>query len=268
MTIVAVIASAVAVVFGVLWWQYRERLYLALGRASGGPIETVQLDEFDPMFAHDERGPTRAAEVAFIGRGKGVLGGTSDVEAWIIAVLAKRAHRIFEFGTATGKSAYLMARNAPDDARIVTITLPPGELATYTTAAGDSRAGEKAARNESRFTEFLYTGSDAEARIEQLFGDTKRLDTTPYRGTCDLIFIDGSHTYSYVMSDTRKALDMLAPNGIVLWHDYRRRGRKTSDVFRALNELRKSVPLVHLAGTSLVAYRRHGEQRVEVPWRD
>jgi predicted O-methyltransferase YrrM len=71
----------------------------------------------------------------------------------------------------------------------------------------------------------------------------------------DLIFIDGSHAYSYVMSDTEKALKMLKKGGIVLWHDYRGT-REAPDVFRALNELAEKLPIVHIAGTSLAAYRK------------
>jgi hypothetical protein len=35
-----------------------------------------------------------------------------------------------------------------------------------------------------------------------------------------LIFIDGCHTEKYVESDTRNALQQLAPGGIIVWHDY------------------------------------------------
>lgn len=48
---------------------------------------------------------------------------------------------------------------------------------------------------------------------------------------------------------------MVRPGGIVLWHDYR--GRKRAEgVFRVLNGLARHLPLVHLAGTNLIAYRR------------
>jgi predicted O-methyltransferase YrrM len=254
------LAFVAAIVFAVLWRQYRRRLYQHLGRDLPLPIQTIQLDDFDPLFAHDERGPTPAAEVVFIGRGRGVVGGTSDNEAWVLGVLARRARFIFEFGTGTGRSTYLMARNSPADARVVTIALPPDQLAAYTAETGDSRGGRREALAESRFSVFLYTGSSVEHKVEQLFGDTKRFDPAPYRGRCDLIFIDGSHTYSYVMSDTRKALEMLAPGGTILWHDYRGPGGKTADVFRALNELRRELPLRRLAGTAIVAYRSQ-------PWR-
>ena len=222
-------------------------------------IRRVRVEEFDPAFKPGPLGPTPAAEVSFIGKFLvgGVPGGTSDFEAWILAVLAKRAKLAFEFGTATGKTTYLIARNLPAGGRVVTITLAPEQATAYADAAGDSEEAGQWARNESAFTTFLYSGTDAEARVTQLFGDSKTFDEQPYVGKCDLIFVDGSHAYSYVLSDSRKALAMLAPGGVVLWHDYNGPER-AADVYRALNELSSELPMVHLYGTTLVAYRKAG----------
>ena len=52
------------------------------------PIPRVKVEALDRRFLPDELGPTRAAEVAYVGRGTiRVPGGTSDSEAWILAVL-------------------------------------------------------------------------------------------------------------------------------------------------------------------------------------
>ena len=221
------------------------------------PIRRIPIEELAPDFRLDELGPTVDAEVRFIGRGSiAVPGGTSDAEAWILSVLAKRARLAFEFGTCTGKTAYLFARNMPPDGRVVTLTLPPDQLSAYRRDEGDSALDVANALDESRFTRFRYTGTDEAARITQLFGDSKTFDETPYVEACDLIFVDGSHAYSYVQSDSRKALRMVRPGGAVLWHDYDGARRHANGVFKALNELSREVPLVHVAGTTLVAYRR------------
>jgi predicted O-methyltransferase YrrM len=222
------------------------------------PIRRVAPEEVDPVFRPGPYGPGRDTEVQFIGRGPYTVdGGTSDAEAWILAVLAKRARRMFEFGTCTGKTAYLWARNSPPDARVTTVTLAPDHLDAYRREETDSPTDVAFALNESAYTAFLYSGSDAEPKVQQLFGDSKTLDVGPWAGTCDLVFVDGSHAYSYVVSDSAKALELVAPGGLVLWHDYAG-PRHSPGVYRALNELAERVPLVRLAGTTLVAYRRPG----------
>lgn len=239
-----------------LFVSYRRRLYRLQGRDVGDPIATVDLEELDPAFAPDELGPTLAAEARFIGGGGRVPGGTSDLEAWVLATLAKEAREMFEFGTATGKTAYLWAINSPPGARVHTLTLPPHAHPDYSAAPGDSRRAAARAIAESAFTRFRYTGTPAETKIEQLYGDSKELDETPYLGRCDLVFVDGSHAYSYLASDSAKALRMLAPGGVCIWHDYRGRQGATRDVYRYLNELSRSVPLMKLRGTTMVAYRK------------
>lgn len=217
------------------------------------PVRTISLAALDRRFEPDELGPTRAAEVTYLGRGTiPVPGGTSDTEAWILAALAKNARRLFEFGTCTGKTAYLWARNQPPDGTVTTLTLAPSQLGAYRRAPGDDPAAEAHARHESGFTRFLYADSDVADRVIQLYGDSKQFDEGPYVGACDVVFVDGSHAYSYVVSDTAKALRMVRPGGLVLWHDY---SPECPGVFRALNELTARLPLVHIAGTTLVACR-------------
>ena len=222
----------------------------------GWPIKTVTIDQFDPAFRAGPFGPGLDAEVSFIGRGSLVVaGGTSDFEAWILATMSKRAHLLFEFGTCTGKTTYLWARNSPPGARVVTVTLGPEDAQrTYHAEAGDDVADSRAAVDESTFTEFLYSGTAVAGKVEQLFADSKTLDVTPWVGACDLVFVDGSHAYSYVVSDSENALRLVKSGGVVLWHDYAG-PHQSSGVQRALNELARRLPLVHIAQTSLVAYR-------------
>lgn len=222
------------------------------------PIPTVPVDAFDPVFAsHPVFGPTLATEVRFVGRGHlHVLGGTTDFESWILAVFAKRAARMFEFGTCTGKTSYLWAANSAPDARIVTLTLPPVSADAIAREAGDDEAGIAIAAEESVCTDFLYTGSAEEAKITQLFGDSLAFDETPHVGACDVVFVDGAHTYTYVASDSAKALRMLRPGGVALWHDYYGNSGGAPDIYRHLVELRERLPIVHLEGTALAAYRR------------
>ncbi|MBS1486708.1 MAG: class I SAM-dependent methyltransferase [Bacteroidetes bacterium] len=234
--------------------RYKQR-YKQQGLFGKWPIRQISIEEFDSIFKTNELGPTLATEVHFIGRGSlHVPGGTSDTEAWVLSALAKKSDQIFEFGTCTGKTTYLLAKNSPTQARITTITLAPDQLNSYERSAGDSKKSTDDAVAESAFINFLYSGTPEEKKITQLFGDSKHFDEKPFAHQMNLIFVDGSHAYSYVLSDSEKAFNMVAPNGIILWHDYRGT-QDTADVFKAMNLLSKNKKLVHLKDTSLIAYR-------------
>jgi hypothetical protein len=197
-------------------------------------------------------GPSKETGIHFIGNYR-VPGGISDFETWVICNLAKKAGTVFEFGTCTGKTAWLLAANAPQ-ATITTLTLHPEDLSSYKAGHGDDAEAGREATESSRFSTFYYQGTDAEKRIIQIFGDSKELDDQPLAQKFDLVFVDGSHTRSYVESDSKKALAMVKPGGLVLWHDYRG-PRRDKDVFHILNCLAKQIALVHIEGTCLVAHR-------------
>ena len=215
-------------------------------------VKNVELTEAFPELVDRTFGISRDCLASVLGGT--VVGGTSTHEGWILGMLAKRASRMFEFGTCTGRTTYLWAVNSSPDARIATLTLHPSSVDKYCVSQNDDEGDINYALKESKFSEFYYTGTEVAHKVEQLFEDSKQFDESPYVGECDLIFVDGSHAYSYVISDTCKALRMLKPGGILLWHDYR--GKATAGgVFRALNELSATLPLVRIADTSLVVYR-------------
>lgn len=261
---------SLAILFGVTPALYPTWLYLrARARRkqqnlfSKWPIRRVRVSEIDPVFTPSRLGPSLDTEVQLIG-GIDLLpitGGTSDLEAWILAVLSKRSRLMFEFGTASGRTAYMWARNSPSDARVVTLTLGSGDIAAYRREAGDADRDVENALQESRFSSYYYSDTQVEPKILQRYGDSKAFDESPWAGACDLVFVDGSHALSYVLSDSRKALRLARPGGLVLWHDYR--GPALPGVYRGLNELAREYPLMHIAGTSLVAYRKPvaGESR-------
>ena len=220
------------------------------------PIPTVPAGEIAPALAAGPLGPGVRSEVVAIANYR-VPGGISDLETWVLCNLAKEARLIFEFGTATGKTAYLLARNAPAEASVVTLTLARASAHLYREDQGDDPAAKRSALAES-LSEFTYAGTDVAVKITQLFGDSKVFDESPYLGRCDLVFVDASHARSYVESDSRKARAMVRPGGYVLWHDYAG-PRHARGVYEALNALAQELPLRHIEGTILVAYRRPTE---------
>ena len=220
------------------------------------PIRRVSVRDIDPVFRPGPLGPTLETEVQMVAGVEllPIVGGTSDLEAWILAVLAKRGRLMFEFGTASGRTAYLWARNSPPGSRVITLTLSPDDTASYQRDARDADSDIQHALDESTFSSFYYSNTPVASKITQLYGDSKAVDERPWEGQCDLVFVDGSHARSYVESDSRKALRLARPGGLVLWHDYR--GPVLPGVYETLNALARDLPLVHVAGTSFVLYRK------------
>jgi predicted O-methyltransferase YrrM len=120
--------------------------------------------------------------------------------------------RIFEIGTYTGSTTLVMALNSPKDCKITTMDLPAKDLPAV---PSHSKAGDAQFRVGSAFL-----GTPQASRIEQILGDSTAFDFSPYHGTIDLLLIDGNHSYPFASSDSRNALKMLAPGGVIIWDDY------------------------------------------------
>lgn len=108
----------------------------------------------------------------------------------------------------------------------------------------------------ARFEKFRSTHPEQINRIRQLLGDSATFDYAPYEKSCSLIFVDGSHSYEYALSDTLAARRMVEPGGIIVWHDYGIWGGVT----QALEEIesREQMGLSNIRGTSLVIWRNEG----------
>ncbi len=251
--------AALSVVLLILYSGLRHRSRLARRRRQGrkvgwGKIPLSSIYEISPHFERNERGPLASTEVRHIANDN-TPGGVSDYESWILCNLAKRAKSIFEFGTATGKTTYLLGANSPTETTVYTLTLALTEHASYQHASGDARGDFANAIKESKFDQFVYSGTTIARKVVQLYGDSKTFPYHTYYDCMDLIFIDGSHARSYIESDSKNALAMLRAGGYILWHDYRGPD-VTPGVFEALNLLSDNMPLIQIRGTCLVLYQK------------
>jgi hypothetical protein len=70
----------------------------------------------------------------------------------------------------------------------------------------------------------------------------------------DLVYIDASHSYSAVRSDTQAAFSMLSDLGMIVWDDY----TYFPGVYAYLNEIAPTLdhPIFHVLGTRLAVYSR------------
>lgn len=213
---------------GVLRSEGRERLnrLRAVLDPSRPRLREVSLSELVPEDA-----------TVFLPRMDLATGNVSPFELTVLALVARgrRPRRIFEIGTFDGRSTCTLAANAPEDARLFTLDLPE-EMADATRyPIGD---GERAMVCKSE-SGARFKGTVFARRIHQLHGDSGTFDFSPYRGTMDLVFVDGSHEYEYVRNDSLNALSMAAPGGIILWHDF---GGCWAGATKALLELNRTHP--------------------------
>jgi len=155
---------------------------------------------------------------------------------------------IFEFGTYRGDTSWLLAHNLPK-ARVFTLDLPgPDAVDRAQFDITDPEYFERWDRGSR------VRGTPEASRITQLYGDSATFDFAPYSGTMDLVYIDASHSYSYVQSDTEAAFGMLSETGTIVWDDY----THYPGLYAYLNELAPSLdgPIFHLLGTRLAVYSR------------
>ena len=225
-------------------------------------IKKIDITEIHEIFklrkiSENLKGPTKDVIIKTfsISSSNKIVGMTSDQEAWIIASLSRISKNIFEFGTCSGKTTYIMALNSSSDTNITSLTLNPNELNEISKKNDDNKVSYRNIINESIYQKFLFSGEDVEKKIKIIFQNSLDFDNDKYIGKMDLIFIDGGHTYSVVKSDSEKSFEMLSKNGIILWHDYVPGKESARDVVRYIHEISKSRELFNIKGTTLVYYK-------------
>ncbi|MCP4133094.1 MAG: class I SAM-dependent methyltransferase [bacterium] len=173
-------------------------------------------------------------------------------EGDFFANISKHSNSMFEIGTGRGDTTLLWAQHSPKDAKIFTLTLPRGSEEIKVTKT-DNKDANRRAITELTTENFVYENTPYSHKITQLYADSKNFDETKYKDSIDMMFIDGAHTYSYVKSDTQKALAMVKKGGYIIWHDYK---HKLPDVFKYLHELNKTLEIYNIEGTALVIYKK------------
>ena len=225
-------------------------------------IDEIEVTKLHSIFQLTEisenlKGPKQDAIIKSfcITSGNRIVGMTSDYEAWIISSISKISKNIFEFGTCSGKTTYLMGLNSPSDAKIISLTLNPNDSRDLKKNIKDNKISYRNIINESIYQKFLFSGTSIEDKIEVQFINSLNFDHSKYLNQLDLIFIDGGHTYSIVKSDSEKSFKMIKPNGIILWHDYVPGKKSAKDVVRYINEISKIKKIKKIKNTSLCFFR-------------
>jgi hypothetical protein len=234
---------------GFLWGKNRSLIYKIA--AHFGPFD-LSLVKPKPLIPK-----VRSSELLVCGEGVRIMeprtvdGNVTPLELIIIDQLIRRyrPERLFEIGTFDGRTTLNMAANTSDHARVYTLDLPRAGL--HTTKLEIVPWECSYIDKEAPGARFMRT--EYRRKITQLYGDSARFDFSPFVNQMDLVFVDGSHSYAYVLNDSMRALELLRNKcGVILWHDY----DAWEGVTEALNELYKEKPefkqLKHIEGTTLV----------------
>jgi predicted O-methyltransferase YrrM len=173
------------------------------------------------------------------------FGNVKPHELTILCALVRllRPVHLFEFGTFDGLTAWHLLRNAGGNSRLWTLDLPLDHPVRQA-----KRHDRSVGKVQGITVGHHYRNTPEESRVTQLYQDSLQFDPAPYRESIDFCFIDAGHEFAHVSCDTRNALEMMRPGGVIVWHDYSRWWR---GVQRCLDELSKQMPVFRLTNTAL-----------------
>ena len=158
---------------------------------------------------------------------------TNDTLVLMKLAASMRPLRILELGSYRGYSGKAMLENAPESATLTAVDIDP-------------QHGE------------AYRDTPLAARVDRRVGPIGLEIFEPHElGSFDLVFVDADHARDAVAHDTEIALQLVHPEGTVLWHDYANWGWFTGDcgVPEVLNELSERIPVGHLIGSNIAIHR-------------
>lgn len=133
-------------------------------------------------------------------------------EQLILQVLIRtRGYRTaFEIGTFNGGTTRLLAETLPQDGRVWTIDLPQREFDATQAPANFDGSQVGAAYRDSRVAH----------KVTQILADSLQFNFHQFEQIADLVLVDGGHEYANGFADTKTAMRLVRPQGIVLWDDF------------------------------------------------
>ncbi|MFH1985888.1 MAG: class I SAM-dependent methyltransferase [Pseudomonadota bacterium] len=164
----------------------------------------------------------------------------------------RNPQRIFEIGTFRGATTLLLAANS--NARIHTLDLPPLGHPEYTPPQVENPEHDVYPEKPG----ICFRSTDHARRIEQLYGNSRTFDFSPFFGQIDFVFVNGAHHFDAVLHDSMNAFRLIGEQGVIFWHDY---AEYAPEVMRALQTVANRFPLVHIEGTSLAVYGAPGPEK-------
>lgn len=162
----------------------------------GGGLRTLDLLDLFPEF-HECVDPYTYLE-----------GGSPAIDLALLKALARRYEncRYFEIGAWRGESAANVADVA---AECISLSLSDEEM--------------RALGWNDLYLSTARVFSSQLPNVVHIGHNSTTFDFSPYHGKCDVVFVDGDHSYDGVRSDTANAFRLLRDErSVIVWHDYMR----------------------------------------------
>ncbi len=174
-------------------------------------------------------------------------GSLSDVITLGQMVKFLGCRRMFEIGTFRGYTTFHLALNSPADSHVYTLDLPASGVSEARLEITDLQFIQKPSSGE------WFKNTECEPKITQFLADSASFDYSDYEGSMNFVYVDGGHSYEYAMADSLTARRLLAPGGVIAWHDY----PTYPGVWNCLEELSKKWPgkFMWVDGTALVTWK-------------
>lgn len=179
----------------------------------------------------------------------------SELIAICKIVRHKKPSLIFEFGTYRGGTTLRLAANS--NTEVYTFDLPPKDHNDYSEPLIIDPELDVYPEEPG----IIFRNTPHAQRIHQIFGNSQTHDFSSFYNKVDLVFVDASHRYDFVLRDSMNAFKMIKPDGIIIWHDYE---AYAPEVMKALDVVSTRFPLFHIEGTSLAVYfDKHSDAHLE-----
>ena len=221
-------------------------MFDAIRRARGSVVASdfrlpeIDLCEIAPNFEH----VTISFPASQIQRTRSMVLPLGDLLSISAMCAARRPQRVFEIGTYTGSTTLLMAMNTIASAELFTLDLRVIDMPESWLDADGNPPFEAG---------ILFRDTPFQTKIQQLLGRSDTFDLSPYRGTIDLVYIDADHSYEAVLRDSEIAFELVSPDGMIVWDDYRWLPEHSANVgvTTALHQLSTSHDIRQLTNTRL-----------------
>jgi len=102
--------------------------------------------------------------------------------------------------------------------------------------------------------------------VEWIYGFSEEVSGQIKDNTLDFVYIDGEHTYDFVMIDLVLWSRKVRPGGIISGHDYEYQKPKQPKVSKAINHFASVYDLFPIYMTDKKAYDQHGDKTTSWFW--